>query len=214
VTNRDLPPSESYPGRSSQGRLLSGKGLFGASLLKGQMDYEYFPVSMGALDTDIIIKEISQEGIHLVPIAVDWQDQNYHPGGSIRYRFRIHDTRIVYAADVELGRIDRSGYSPREKETLIQEYADFIENADLLIADGQYTEEEYTSKVGWGHLSIPVIWNLASRAKIKQLAIFHHDPQHSDKFLDGLWAKSRVRYGGDDGEMDIFWAREGLTLAI
>jgi hypothetical protein len=37
---------------------------------------------------------------------------------------------------------------PREKETLIQEYVDFIENSDLLIADGQYTEEEYPSKVG------------------------------------------------------------------
>jgi phosphoribosyl 1,2-cyclic phosphodiesterase len=190
------------------------KGRFLASVLKDQMDYEYFPVSMGALEADITIKEMSEEAIHLGPITVDWQDQNYHPGGSVRYRFSIHDTRIVYATDVELDRIYQSEHSPKEKETLIQEYVDFIEKSDLLIADGQYTEDEYLSKAGWGHSSLPVIANLAYRAEVEQLAIFHHDPQHSDKFIDDLWARSRVKYGGDDAKMDIFWAREGLTLAI
>jgi hypothetical protein len=49
---------------------------------------------------------------------------------------------------------------------------------------------------------------------VKQLAVFHHDPQHSDKFLDALSMESRSKYLFDEGEMDVFWAREGMTLAV
>jgi len=121
----------------------------------------------------------------------------------VRYRFRINGKRIVYATDVELDRIFQSEYSPKDKEILTREYIDFIAKADLLIADGQFTAEEYLSRVGWGHSSIPVILDLASKAEVDQLAIFHHDPQHSDKFLDDLWTKSRVRYGGEDAKIRL-----------
>ena len=190
------------------------KGRFLSSILKGQMDYEYFPISMSAFEADIKIKEISEEATQVGPITVDWQEQTYHAGGSVRYRFRIHGKQIIYATDVELDKIFQSEYSPREKEALAREYIDFIRKADLLVADGQFTAEEYLSRVGWGHSSIPVLLDLASKAEVEQLAVFHHDPQHSDKYLDDLWAKSRGRYGGEDAKMDIFWAREGLTVAI
>ena len=74
--------------------------------------------------------------------------------------------------------------------------------------------EEYQDKVGWGHSSIPVILDLAHQAQVKQLAIFHHDPQHSDKFLDKLWMENRSKYRSNNNKMDIFWAREGMTIAI
>jgi phosphoribosyl 1,2-cyclic phosphodiesterase len=54
----------------------------------------------------------------------------------------------------------------------------------------------------------------AAKAKVKQLAVFHHDPQHSDKYLDDLWVKYRSRYLAGPPKMDLFWAREGLTLAV
>jgi phosphoribosyl 1,2-cyclic phosphodiesterase len=190
------------------------KGGFLASILKGQMDYEYFPVSMAAFEADITIKEISGEAMEVGPIKVDWQEQTYHAGGSVRYRFHIDGKSIVYATDVELDRIFQAGFSPKDQEILTQEYIDFVQGADLLIADGQYTSDEYLCKVGWGHSSISVVSELATKAEVGQLAIFHHDPQHSDKILDDLWMKSRIRYGGEDVKTDIFWAREGLTLAI
>jgi ribonuclease BN (tRNA processing enzyme) len=62
-----------------------------------------------------------------------------------------------------------------------------------LIADGQYTEEEYSTKVGWGHTSISLLLEIASQSKVKQLAVFQHDPQHSDRFLDALSVESRSK---------------------
>ena len=190
------------------------KERFLASVLKGQMDSEYFPVGMSAVAANISIKEISEEVIHLGPIIIDWQEQVCHPGGSVRYSLSVNGKKIVYATDVELDRIFHSDTSSEENKALARDYLDFIHNADLLIADGQYTKEEYPGKVGWGHTSIPVLLDVAFRAQVKQLAVFHHDPQHSDKFFDELWMKNRLKYRFADNKMDIFWAREGLTLAV
>ncbi len=190
------------------------KERFLASVLKRQMDYEYFPVSMSALTADIRIQEMSEENLHLGPITIEWEEQGFHPGGSVRYRFSAHGRRVVYATDVELDLIFSGDHRTKEKEAAARTYLDFIAGADLLIADGMFSEEEYPSRVGWGHASIPAVIDVASKSGVKQLAIFHHDPQHSDKYLDDLWVKYRSRYLAGPPKMDLFWAREGLTLAV
>jgi phosphoribosyl 1,2-cyclic phosphodiesterase len=190
------------------------KGHFLASVLKGFMDLEYFPVGMSSFSADIRIQEIAKAPLQVGAFRVDWQEQVYHPGGSVRYRLRANGTTIIYATDVELNHIFHSARSSQEHKALAQGYLDFISHADLLIADGQYTAHEYERKAGWGHSSIELIVDVAYQAKVKQLAIFHHDPQHSDTFLDELWMRNRSKYHSVYKNMDIFWAREGLTLAV
>jgi len=178
------------------------------------MDKEYFPVSMAVFSADIRIREISEEIIHLGEFTIEWQEQICHPGGSVRYGLQIGGKKIVYATDVELNRIFQGESREDDAKALAREYLEFVHNADLLIADGQFTEEEYSSKVGWGHSSIPLLLDVAYEAQVKQLAIFHHDPQHSDKFLDEFWMENRSKFLSTYKKMDIFWAREGLTLEI
>ncbi len=190
------------------------KEKFLASVLKGQMDKEYFPVSMAVFSADIRIREISKEIIRLGELTIEWQDQIHHPGGSVRYGLQIDGKKIVYATDVELNRIFQGNSSEDDAKALARRYLEFVHNADLLIADGQFTEEEYSSKVGWGHSSIQLLLDVAYEAQVKQLAIFHHDPQHSDKFLDEFWMENRSKFLSTYEKMDIFWAREGLTLEI
>ena len=93
-------------------------------------------------------------------------------------------------------------------------YMKLIAGADLLIADGQYTSEEYAQKVGWGHTSIPALLNVAHKAGVKQTAVYHHDPMHTDSMLDELSARFLHKFQDVEPRMDIFWAREGLTLAV
>jgi len=190
------------------------KERFLASVLKRQMDSEYFPVSMSALTADIRIQEMSEENLHLGPMRIEWEEQGFHPGGSVRYRFSAHGKKVVYATDVELDLLFGGDHRTKEKEAAAQDYLRFVQGADLLIADGMFSEEEYPARLGWGHASIPAVIDAASRADVKQLAVFHHDPQHSDKVLDDLWARYRSRYLAGLPRMDLFWAREGLTLAV
>lgn len=193
----------------------ANKGEFLESLLRRQMDVDYFPVRLSDMAGVIRISEIRGESLSLGTVEVDCQEQVFHPGGSIRYRLTAGGKKVVYATDVELDRMVKGEAGDVEGDSSVDAYLDFVRGADLLIADGQYTEEEYPEKEGWGHTSIPVLLDLARKAGVKQLAVFHHDPQHSDTILDGLWKECQSKYGcGDDDGLNIFWAREGMTLAL
>ena len=89
-----------------------------------------------------------------------------------------------------------------------------MRGADLLIADAQYTDEEYPSKLGWGHARCTTTVDLAVQAGIKQLALFHHDPLHTDEDVDRKveTCRGRARMLGSD--LLVFGAREGLELKL
>ena len=191
------------------------KERFLAGILSRQMDINYFPVEMTALAAELSITEISNARLEIGAFTVDWQEQVCHPGGSVRYGLNNGGKRIVYATDVELDKVFASkGRMKRGKRPLAKEYSDFIRNADLLIADGQYTRKEYPARAEWGHSSIEVLIDVAGRAGGKQLAIFHHDPQHTDTVLDLLWEGYVRQAGKVNASMNIFWAREGMTVSV
>ena len=62
--------------------------------------------------------------------------------------------------------------------------ANFIRGADLLITDTTYRDHEYPSKVDWGHSCVSEVADLAARAKVKRLHLFHHDPDQTDDDID------------------------------
>ncbi|MCK5850169.1 MAG: MBL fold metallo-hydrolase [Kiritimatiellae bacterium] len=193
------------------------KGRFLDSILAGQMDVNYFPVDMNALSADITIKEIASDTVSKIGrVDVSNQEQIRHPGGSLRYRLKCGTKTIVYATDVELNTFMGTNPKTKQNRTLAKQYREFIRDADLLIADGQYTEQEYDKRKGlkWGHTSIPLLIKTAYEEGVKQLAVFHHDPQNSDSVLDSLWARYAPEYNIREPAMNIFWAREGMTLAI
>jgi phosphoribosyl 1,2-cyclic phosphodiesterase len=192
----------------------SKKGRFLESILKRQMDVDYFPLGLSEMAAEIKIQEISEETISLGSVVVDWEEQIFHPGGSVRYRLTAGSKRVAYATDVELDRIVRPEYRDSDSDAFVEDYLNFVQGVDLLIADGQYADEEYPKKKGYGHTSIPVIMELAEKANVKQLAIFHHEPQHSDKILDSMWKECQAKYGEADNSLNVFWAREGMTLAL
>ena len=106
------------------------------------MDVDFFPVGLSEMAADFKILNISDKKINIDSIVVDWQEQIYHPGGSVRHRLSVGDKNIVYATDVELDRIFNKDFSHSSTENFAKDYLDFIQDADILIADGQDTKEE------------------------------------------------------------------------
>jgi ribonuclease BN (tRNA processing enzyme) len=58
--------------------------------------------------------------------------------------------------------------------------------ADLLIYDAQYKENEYQTKLGWGHSYIEYAVDMAIEAGAKILTLFHHDPLRADNQVDDI----------------------------
>lgn len=183
-------------------------------ILHGQMSTDYFPLDMTALAAHIEIRELTEEALTIGPVTVDWQEQHYHPGGCVRYRATVGDATFVYATDVELDRMFNPTSPTKQHLTQAREYLEFVEGASLLIGDGQYTANEYVSKVGWGHTAVPTLLDCAYQAQVKRTAVFHHDPLHTDLFLDELADTYAEKYAAKSPSMSVFWAREELTVPL
>ena len=185
-------------GRDSQPDGL--KGVF-----ERQMDgTRCFPVPFSALGADVEFETIDEESgrvFQIGSVKVEACPTN-HPGGCLAYGFATDLGKVVFLSDHETGGPD---------EPLILE---FIRDATLLIADAQYTDEEIVSRRGWGHGCIREVVDLACRAGVNQLCLFHHDPTHGDDTLDALLLEAKDLIAKANLPMGVSLAREGETILL
>jgi phosphoribosyl 1,2-cyclic phosphodiesterase len=187
-------------------------------LLSGQMrSVEYFPVDFAELKARIEPDHIDSGKRLIDGVRVRFFEQ-VHPGRSWAYSFEKDGQKVVFATDNEidlaLKNKDAAQADPLLPRQLPEDLVEFARGADLLIADGQYFDEEYPERVGWGHPRATTAVDLAAAADVKQLAIFHHDPMHSDVDVDRKIVLCRERALRLRKDLVVFGAREGLELRL
>ncbi len=160
-----------------------------------QMHDLYFPVrleSMGA-KFNFLLPDKATSYFNISKISAIKQN---HPGGSYGYRIERGGKVLVICTDLEhSGGID-------------QNVVKLAQNADLLIHEAQYTNEELALHEGWGHSSFDQAIEVAEMAGAKQLVITHHDPNHDDEFLKKMEKKCQDRF------RDCTFARENMEFSI
>jgi hypothetical protein len=91
---------------------------------------------------------------------------------------------------------------------------DFVRGVDLLIQDSQYTPEEYLQRRGWGHGSPDYVVDVAIQAGARRVALFHHEPTHSDDDVDRMAQYARERARGLGCDVEIFGAAERAEVDL
>ncbi|MEA3468053.1 MAG: MBL fold metallo-hydrolase [Thermodesulfobacteriota bacterium] len=192
----------------------------------GQMKYRYFPINVGELASDIEYRRLREEpdqdlgdGLLLTTKIIN------HPITALGYRFEHkgkvfctcydHEPyRNLFITDPDHPEYDEAmaleGEAVAEEQNRAIE--EFFKGADLLVHDSQYTEEEYKTKVNWGHSTFEHAIAAANRAGVKKLALYHHDPDRTDAQIDEL-AKTYCE-PGKYGDTEIFFAAEGTEIVI
>jgi phosphoribosyl 1,2-cyclic phosphodiesterase len=134
-----------------------------------------------------------------------------HRGPTLGYRIEDAGTSLAYIPDHEpaLGaKIDEL------EEEWISGFA-LAHDADLLVHDCQYADHEYPDHVGWGHSALSDTLAFARRVAAKHTLMFHHDPLHSDDFLDELYREARDRWrilGGEPAGLEMAAERAEIDL--
>ncbi len=132
-----------------------------------------------------------------------------HPGPTIGYRLSENGHDFTYIPDHE----------PVLGTEFDELPADWIsghglaDGTDLLFHDGQYTEDEYPGRVGWGHSSVAHAVQFAQRSQAERLVLFHHDPLHGDAALDTLSGRAEELWNGN-GAAPPMLAYEGMELEV
>jgi phosphoribosyl 1,2-cyclic phosphodiesterase len=134
-----------------------------------------------------------------------------HRGPTLGYRVEDGGAALAYIPDHEpaLG-ADLERLEPE----WISGFA-LAAGADLLLHDGQYADEEYDAHLGWGHSALSHTLAFADRAGARHTALFHHDPLHSDAWLDAHAERAAAAWeerGGAAGQVGL--AREGGSFEV
>jgi phosphoribosyl 1,2-cyclic phosphodiesterase len=153
-------------------------------------------------------------GFHDLP-ADAWQiegislssDLVLHPGATLGFRLESGGTSVAYLPDHEPA---LAGIDPLLTHWLSA--GALAHEADVVLHDAQYTEQEYDTKIGWGHSSVADAVAFCRAVDARRLVLFHHDPEHSDRMLEELEQHAR-RLTGDERDPPVL-AREGMTLDL
>jgi phosphoribosyl 1,2-cyclic phosphodiesterase len=165
---------------------------------EAQMAHPYFPVDLSAMSAARDFREVAGGDTLTLGdtrVITCWLN---HPQGCLGFRFETPAGTIVYTTDNEPGRpeFDRS-------------LREFAAGADILINDAQFTPEQLAgNRKGWGHSSWLEGVRLAEAAGARHLVLFHHDPDSSDKVVDGILRDARSKFD------NVWAAAEGLVMTL
>jgi len=147
------------------------------ALLAGQMGPRYFPLLYDNFRASFSFHHLN-EGV--------WEDEEFlvrafrirHPCFTVGYRVEAGGRTVVFIPDNEL-----VGGPWTTAPGWMDDLVAFVGDADLLIHDSMFTDEEYAKTEGWGHSTFSQTLELAERAGAKSTLFFHHAPFRSDDAL-------------------------------
>jgi phosphoribosyl 1,2-cyclic phosphodiesterase len=168
------------------------------SVLAGQMAEPNFPVPLELMRGKLEFEDFEAGDSFALSRSVKIRTTGLnHPNGATAYRIEGGGASVCYVTDTEhvIGKPD-------------QHVLGLIEGADLLIYDSTYTDAEFETKIGWGHSTWQEAVRLSQAANVKRLAIFHHEPDHDDRFMRNVEIEARTMF------KNCFVAREGQVVNV
>lgn len=148
------------------------------NMISGQMDSIYFPITIETFAAQINYNDLREETRVHDNYKIHTKLLN-HPGNCLGYRIEFDSISICYVTDNEIRDKSASDFDEAGYRRLVN----FIDGANVLITDSTYTKEEYKNKMGWGHSSVDQVVDLAHDGKVKNLFLFHHDPDQDDRAI-------------------------------
>jgi len=165
-----------------------------------------FPVRLRDLESRVICHDVVNDTWDIGPFRVT-ASLVCHPDPTLGFRIESQGRSVCYLPDHEpqlgvVGRLPKNEWLSGFR---------LSEGSDLLIHDAQYTSEEYKTRVGWGHATVDVAVDFARQVGAEKLALFHHDPDHTDAFMDQVVASAKERGGSG---IEIVGAMETAPLKV
>ena len=178
-------------------------------LIVSQMDGTYFPVTVREFGAHVTFHEIGQQELQLDGVRVRSMLLK-HPGHCLGYRVDFRGRSFCYITDNELYPAD----SEFADEEFFSSLADFCRGANVLVHDCTYFDQEYATKVHWGHSPLSEVCRLAHTAEVERLWIHHHDPDQTDEDIEcklDFCASTLHAYGSDT---EAVLPREGMSEPV
>ena len=150
-------------------------------------------------------------------VTVDTRDEDFsigsakvmarsipHSGMTLGYRIEAEGRSMAYLSDHQ---------APLDRRTIPEAVLELCQGVDLLVHDGQYTDDEFSVKADWGHSTAAFAVHVAAEAQVKRLLLSHHDPSHNDREIDRILMAARRLPEAKNVE-EISSAHEGQSIDL
>ncbi len=127
-----------------------------------------------------------------------------HIGTTLGFRIEAGGVAMAYMPDHQ---------APVDRTTVADAVMELCQDADLLIHDSQYTEDEFVELFDWGHSTPAYAVHVATQAGVKRLDMFHHDPSHNDRQIDTMLRAAR-QIAQATGKVEVNAAKEGGSFQL
>jgi len=179
---------------------------FIADILSQLMAPPLFPVSYSEITARMDYPNAGPEAfdigsVKVIPIVLS------HPNGGSGYKFVENNRSFVFLTDNELGYVHPGGLR-------FSDYVDFCRQADLLVHDAEYTPGEYKTLRTWGHSSYADVLELATRAGVKKLGLFHLNRERSDDAMEVIVNDCRSRIAAQNLNLECVGVAADMVFEI
>jgi phosphoribosyl 1,2-cyclic phosphodiesterase len=166
-----------------------------AAYLARYLSPPWFPLEFETLPSQVEIVEVEDDAWELEGISVTSAPVQ-HRGPTLGYRLEDAGGVLAYIPDNEPALRPESGLG-------------LAAGADVLLHDAQYTDDEYRTRVGWGHTALSDFARYVAAAESRRVLMFHHDPSHEDDQLERMQSEARALTGAH-----VELAHEGLEIDL
>ncbi|MEI7859128.1 MAG: MBL fold metallo-hydrolase [Acidimicrobiales bacterium] len=198
-----------FPPMRDPGALLEiyGPGQEGETLqatMAGMVKPPFFPVHMSDFRGELRYHDLGPEaefsigGISVMARSIP------HVGTTLGFRIEADGVAAAYLPDHQ---------APVDRAMVADAVLDLCRDADLMIHDAQYTEEEFVELFDWGHSTPAYAVHVATEAGAARLDLFHHDPGHTDRQLDTMLRSAR-KIAQTTGTVEVHAAKEGVSFEV
>ena len=201
---------------------FDGAGATFREIMAEPMKSPFFPITMRELSARMDINKLNEMKFSLGKLDIHAAFVN-HPGVCVGYRIFTSSGSVAFLPDHEpyeffLHSARGKQLSPEQaKEVAAEQHASlvqFLRGSDILILDCQYTDQEYTKHIGWGHGSISSAVGLAMDAEVQTLVLFHHDPSHDDAMVDRMVESARELVMKSGSNLEVTGAQQGSEILL
>lgn len=184
-------------------------------IFEKQWDPNYFPVTAEIFTEKVEYEQIGSLSNKVINGFNISSINTHHSEGTLAFKVEKSGKSLVYMTDNELY-YDAKTTLPTFEQILEKnkDQVDFIMNADILIHDVMYQHEDYGEKIGWGHSNNYSASVFATLGKVKQLFLFHYDPDYNDKKIEEIENETNKYLNGLNSSVICKAAFDGMEIVI
>jgi phosphoribosyl 1,2-cyclic phosphodiesterase len=173
-------------------------GLSGRDLVSRFMSPPAFPITPDGLRGSWTFRTADPGTLRIGGFDVRCADLEHKGGRTFGYRISDGSGSLAYLPD----------HCPRRG--MSRDARDLIAGVDVLLHDAQFLSTERRVADDFGHATVDDAIELAVRARVGAVVLFHHAPARTDDQLDDL----ATAIAGADHPMPVILAVQGETLCV